>query len=50
MLYEVITRLGSFLFGSRVSDVYVQPHIGGDLALLAGVVKLVLEQNSYNFV
>ncbi|HEX5445373.1 MAG TPA: FdhF/YdeP family oxidoreductase, partial [Pirellulales bacterium] len=29
----------SLLFGSHIASLYVQPHIGGDLALLAGVAK-----------
>ena len=33
----------SLLFGSRIASLYVQPHIGGDIALLAGVAKAVLE-------
>jgi molybdopterin-dependent oxidoreductase alpha subunit len=36
----------SLLFGSRIADLYVQPHIGGDIALLAGVAKQVLEQDA----
>ena len=34
----------SLLLGSRIASLYVQPHIGGDIALLAGVARLVLEQ------
>jgi molybdopterin-dependent oxidoreductase alpha subunit len=37
----------SLLFGSRIASLYVQPHIGGDLALLAGVAKQVLERDGY---
>ena len=33
----------SLMFGSRIASLYVQPHIGGDLALLTGVAKHVLE-------
>jgi len=32
------------LFGSKIADVYVQPHIGGDIAFLVGVAKAVIEQ------
>lgn len=35
----------SLLFGTKVASLYVQPHIGGDLALLTGVAKHVLEQH-----
>jgi molybdopterin-dependent oxidoreductase alpha subunit len=34
----------SLLFGSEIASLYVQPHIGGDIALLAGVAKHVLER------
>lgn len=33
----------SLLFGSSIASLYVQPHIGGDVALLSGVAKRVLE-------
>lgn len=35
----------SLLFGSEIASLYVQPHIGGDIALLTGVAKLVFERN-----
>ncbi len=36
----------SLLFGSKIASLYVQPHIGGDLALLNGVAKVILEQDA----
>lgn len=33
----------SFLFGTKIATLYVQPEIGGDLALLYGIGKRVLE-------
>lgn len=33
----------SFLFGSQISDLYLQPHIGSDVALLRALLKGVLE-------
>jgi molybdopterin-dependent oxidoreductase alpha subunit len=33
----------SMLFGSKIASHYYQPHIGGDLALLTGVAKAVVE-------
>jgi molybdopterin-dependent oxidoreductase alpha subunit len=33
----------SLLFGTRIATRYVQPHIGGDLALLTGIAKKVDE-------
>jgi molybdopterin-dependent oxidoreductase alpha subunit len=37
----------SLLFGSQIASLYVQPHIGGDLALLTGVAKYVLERGGH---
>ncbi|MGE0757308.1 MAG: FdhF/YdeP family oxidoreductase [Pirellulaceae bacterium] len=34
----------SLLFGTKIASLYVQPHIGGDLALLTGMAKIVLER------
>lgn len=33
----------SMLFGTNIATHYLQPHIGGDLAVLAGIAKAVLE-------
>ncbi len=33
----------SLLFGSTIASEYVQPHIGGDIALLTGIAKRILE-------
>jgi molybdopterin-dependent oxidoreductase alpha subunit len=38
----------SLLFGSRIASLYVQPHIGGDLALLTGVAKRIDELGEYD--
>lgn len=38
----------SLLFGTKIASLYVQPHIGGDLALLTGIAKRILEQNQHN--
>src|SRR5688572_2906034 len=38
----------SLVFGSDIASLYVQPHIGGDLALLTGVAKLVLERGRHD--
>ena len=37
----------SLLFGSEIASLYVQPHIGGDLALMTGVAKHVLERGGH---
>ena len=41
--FRVPSDARSLLFGSQIASLYVQPHIGGDIALLAGVAKAVLE-------
>jgi molybdopterin-dependent oxidoreductase alpha subunit len=42
--FRIPSRLRSFLFGSQVSDLYVQPHIGGDIAFLKGVAKHIVQR------
>jgi molybdopterin-dependent oxidoreductase alpha subunit len=36
----------SLLFGSTVSDLYLMPNIGGDIAVLKGMLKFVLERGA----
>jgi molybdopterin-dependent oxidoreductase alpha subunit len=36
----------SLLFGSDVSDLYLQPHVGADIALLKAILKGVQERNA----
>jgi molybdopterin-dependent oxidoreductase alpha subunit len=38
----------SLLFGTAIASMYVQPHIGGDVALLTGVAKRVLERGGHD--
>lgn len=42
--FSVPSDVWSLLFGSKIASLYVQPHIGGDIALLTGVAKTVLER------
>jgi molybdopterin-dependent oxidoreductase alpha subunit len=44
--FSVPSDVWSLLFGSKIASLYVQPHIGGDIALLTGVAKLVLERSA----
>lgn len=44
--FKVPSKIRSLLFGTRIADVYVQPHIGGDIAFLAGVAKSVIERGA----
>ncbi len=41
--FGVPSDVRSLLFGSRIASLYIQPHIGGDLALLTGVAKRIDE-------
>ena len=41
--FSVPSDLRSLFFGSKIASLYVQPHIGGDLALLTGVAKRIVE-------
>jgi molybdopterin-dependent oxidoreductase alpha subunit len=36
------------LFGTKIASLYVQPHIGGDLALFTGVAKRIVEMNAHD--
>ncbi len=38
----------SLMFGSKIASLYVQPHIGGDLALLSGIAKRIVEMNVHD--
>ena len=44
--FKVPSDARSLLFGSRIADVYVQPHIGGDIALLAALAKAIVERDA----
>jgi molybdopterin-dependent oxidoreductase alpha subunit len=41
--FKVPSDIRSLLFGTTIADEYAQPHIGGDIALLTGIAKYVLE-------
>ncbi len=38
----------SLLFGSRIASLYVQPHMGGDLALLTAIAKKIVEMDAHD--
>ena len=38
----------SLMFGTKIASLYVQPHIGGDLALLTGIAKRIVEMNAHD--
>jgi molybdopterin-dependent oxidoreductase alpha subunit len=41
--FSVPSDIKSLLLGSRIASLYIQPHIGGDLALFTGIAKRVVE-------
>lgn len=41
--FRVPSSPWSMLFGTKIASLYVQPHIGGDLALLVGIAKRIDE-------
>lgn len=44
--FSVPSDVRSLFFGTKIASLYVQPHIGGDMALMAGVAKVILERNA----
>lgn len=44
--FRVPSDWRSMLFGSTVSDLYLQPHIGGDVALYKAILKALLARGS----
>lgn len=44
--FRVPSIVRSMLFGSKVSDLYLQPHAGGDAALLKALLKGVVESGA----
>ncbi len=44
--FAVPSDVWSLLFGSEIASLYVQPHIGGDIAALTGIAKIVMEKGS----
>lgn len=46
--FSVPSDLRSLLFGSKIASLYIQPHIGGDLALLTGIAKRIVEMNAHD--
>lgn len=46
--FRVPSQPKSFIFGSQISDVYLQPHINGDIPLLKALLKGVIERGAQN--
>ena len=46
--FSVPSDIRSLFFGTKIASLYVQPHIGGDLALLTGIAKRIVELNAHD--
>lgn len=46
--FRVPSDIRSLLFGTKIASLYIQPHIGGDLALLTGIAKRIVELNAHD--
>lgn len=46
--FKVPSDVRSLFFGTKIASLYIQPHIGGDLALLHGIAKAVVESNTHD--
>lgn len=44
--FKVPSDVRSLFFGTDIASEYIQPHIGGDIALLTGIGKAILEQHA----
>jgi molybdopterin-dependent oxidoreductase alpha subunit len=44
--FRIPSNVRSLLFGTEIASLYVQPHIGGDIALLAGIAKEILARGA----
>lgn len=44
--FRVPSDIRSLLFGSEIASQIIQPHIGGDLALLSGIAKAIVEMEA----
>lgn len=44
--FNIPSKPMSLLFGSTINDLYVQPRIGGDIALLKGILKVVIDRGA----
>lgn len=46
--FKVPSDVRSMLWASTIADEYIQPHIGGDIALLTGIAKCILERGKHD--
>ncbi|MFO1019362.1 MAG: molybdopterin-dependent oxidoreductase, partial [Planctomycetales bacterium] len=50
--FRVPSDVFSLLFGTKIASRYIQPHIGGDIALMTGIARELIERTAldHNFV
>lgn len=41
--FSIPSHIKSLLFGTKIADYYLQPRVGGDMALLSGMAKSLIE-------
>lgn len=46
--FKVPSDPWSLMFGTKIATEYIQPHIGGDLALITGIAKRVVELGKHD--
>lgn len=46
--FRVPSDVRSLLFGSEIANLYLQPHIGGDIALLIGLAKEIYDRGAHH--
>ena len=46
--FKIPSDVRSMLFGSKIASLYVQPDIGGDLALITGIAKRIVELGKHD--
>lgn len=44
--FRIPSNMKSLFFGTKIASLYIQPHIGGDLALLVGIAKRIDEMGA----
>ncbi len=46
--FSVPSDIRSLFFGCKIASLYVQPHIGGDLAMLYGIAKQIVDMGAHD--
>ncbi|MBT7609660.1 MAG: FdhF/YdeP family oxidoreductase [Bacteriovoracaceae bacterium] len=46
--FKIPSNIWSLFFGTKIADEYIQPHIGGDIAIINGMIKYLIENGTIN--